>query len=522
MSGAAEQPSAHERPLRAHLIFFQLFLLVVVLSHWPWFDLLPHWDEIGWFLPAALDLYRDGHWIPVSTPPSPHPPGLAAYLAAVWSVTGYSITAARLAMCVLGASLAYVTFLLGIRLCRDSAGAPALSAVLFLLVSPLFYTQSMMTQLDLPAALFTITALLLFLEERIAAAAAACVVLVLVKETGIVLPAVLGGWLISERRYRDAVWFSLPGIVLTGWFIALYRATGHWFGNPSFAEYNLAYPLHPFRLAAGLARRLYALGVGDMQWLGTLAIVGAWRKRLFQDRAWKVTGTFVAAHVAIVTLMGGAQLERYLLPVWPLVFIAAARGFAAWSGRKRIVAPVAMALGLLAGLFLAPPYPFPYENSLAMTDFVNLHRGAAQVLQRRYPDARVATAWPFSDALRHPEFGYVDKPLRVVESADFRPSSLSAWKAGELDVLVLYEREWDPPFNLMRAAWVESLWRRYFDYQPPVTTAECARRFGLRPVTRLESRGQWLEVLARWGANSESTAWQAPNRTNGRRGGTWR
>ena len=37
-------------------------------------------------------------------------------------------------------------------------------AALFLLCDPLFYTQGMMAQLDMPAMLFTVLALLLFFE----------------------------------------------------------------------------------------------------------------------------------------------------------------------------------------------------------------------------------------------------------------------------------------------------------------------------------------------------------------------
>jgi hypothetical protein len=493
-TAVASSPTKHALAAGA---FLAIFLCVVIAAHGPFLKLLPHWDEMGWFLPAALDFYGGGHWIPVTTLPNSHPPGLAAYLTLVWSVTGYSILATRAAMLLLGAVFAFVTFLLAVRLCRNSEGAPALLAVLFLLVSPLYYTQAMMAQLDMPAALLTVTALLLFLDARLATAAIACCALVLVKETGIVAPVVFAGWLFWEKRYRPALWFGLPALVLAGWLLILWRGTGHWFGNAEFTEYNLAYPLHPFRLAAALARRIYALAIADFQWVGVLAIVWGARRGVFAGREWRVAGLLAAANVVVVSALGGAHLERYLLPSWPVFYIAAARAFCAMSRWRLRAGAAVMTCGLIAGLFVFPPYPFPYENNLAMTTLVELHRTAADYLERDHPGATIATAWPLTDALQHPKFKYVSRPFRVVPLADFRPSSVQPVDGRDFDVLVLYSREWEPRFNMMRVEWVEKLWSRYFSYERAITAEECERKFGVHPVARWESRGLWIEVLAK-------------------------
>ena len=111
-----------------------------------------------------------------------------AYLALVWRVVGYSIPATRLSMLALAAAAVVFTFLLGRQL-SDHA-FHAILAVVFLLLDPLFYTQSMMAQLDMPAMLFTVLGLLLFLTDRHVAAAVACTALVLSKETGALLPLI--------------------------------------------------------------------------------------------------------------------------------------------------------------------------------------------------------------------------------------------------------------------------------------------------------------------------------------------
>src|ERR1700689_319082 len=121
------------------------FALIVFLAHLPYLSLPYFWDELGQFVPAALDILRDGAWIPHSAVPNAHPPAVMAYLALVWRTFGYSIAATRSAMLALASLAVLFTFLLGWELGR--ARAPALIAALFLLLDPLFYTQGMMAQL---------------------------------------------------------------------------------------------------------------------------------------------------------------------------------------------------------------------------------------------------------------------------------------------------------------------------------------------------------------------------------------
>src|SRR5258705_12105057 len=86
-----------------YALFFVLFTAVVLISHAPFFDLPFFWDEVGQFVPAALDLFHSGALVPRSATPNAHPPGVMAYLAAVWMVTGFSIISTRAAMLLLAA-----------------------------------------------------------------------------------------------------------------------------------------------------------------------------------------------------------------------------------------------------------------------------------------------------------------------------------------------------------------------------------------------------------------------------------
>ena len=248
MTRAAAPPARRKIRIQSYVWMFLLFAAVIIPAHL-WLARLPYfWDEAGQFVPAALDLLHDGSWIPHSTTPNIHPPALSAYLAGVWRIAGFHPESTRIAMLVMAAFGALAAFLLAIELTREGKGTPALLAAALLCISPVFYAQSVLAQLDLPAMVFTTLALLLFLQNHVRAAAATCVALVLFKETGAVVPLVLGGWLVKERRWREAAWFALPLATLGGWIVVLTRRTGSWVGNAEFARYNLWLPLAPARL----------------------------------------------------------------------------------------------------------------------------------------------------------------------------------------------------------------------------------------------------------------------------------
>ena len=485
-----------ERPqVRNILLVSAVIALFVFLSHAAFLKLPFYWDELGQFVPASLDLFQSGSWIPHSTVANVHPPGVMAYLATVWSIAGYSIAATRFAMLGLAALGVVITLRLAIRMGLQW-NASTLAAG-FLVTCPLFFAQSMMAELDMPAMVFFVLALGLFLEDRIPSAAFACTVLVMVKETGLVAPAWFCVWLWRERRRREALWFLLPLVPLIIWLITLRHGTGYWFGNAAFTQYNLWYPLHPVRLALALLRRLYYLFGGTGHWIGAVALLIAWRQTtLFRTRAWRIAGGLAVAHVLMVSVLGGAVLERYLVPVLPILYIAFAAAIWRLAPQWRIVSAGSLAAALLLANFVNPPYPFPWENNLAFTDFVRLDVEAAQFLEARFPTARIATMFPLASAYRRPEFGYVHRPLNIREISDFRAANVASLARENVEVFVLYSGTWDPMGLTHKATWTEFL-RRYYDFEPPVDANQMRVLAGARPVARWTRRGQWVEIYKR-------------------------
>jgi 4-amino-4-deoxy-L-arabinose transferase-like glycosyltransferase len=484
---------------KTNWIFAAACVPIVFLAHAPLIVLPYFWDELGQFVPAALDIFQDGAWIPHSTIPNAHPPGVMAYLAVAWRIFGCSIPATRAAMLFLASGAVVATCLLSSGLIRDGGRAATLIPALLLVFDPLFYMQSMMGQLDMPAMLFTLLALILFFQDRHGAAALAGTALVLAKETGALLPLMLAVTLVFDQRRARFAWYYLaPFLVLSLWFFALWHGTGQLFGDAGFTHYNLGYALNPVRASLSLVRRAYYLFFADFRWAGSLAILFAWRRTtVYSGRAWRVVWAFVAAHVLMVSLLGGAELERYLLPVIPLLYIAMGAAWTTLSPMWRSASMATVAAGLFVGLFVNPPFPFPFENNLAMVDFVRLHRDAAQFLEQTHPQETIHTAWPLTAALRNPAFGYVDQKMSAAETSDLRYSTLTALDPEAVHVLVLYSRTWEPSWGVLRWPIVTRFLARFYEYERQMDSSEVRRHFGLVQIRRWDRRGQWIEIYAR-------------------------
>lgn len=486
-----------QKRMAAHIVFACAFACILFLSHSGVLNLPYFWDEMGQFIPAALDIQRDGAWIPRTTLPNVHPPGVMAYLATVWQLFGYSVVNTRVAMLLLATAGVMGTFLLAVELGKPLSGAPAFIAVLLLMASPLFWAQAMLAQLDMPAMVFSLFAILLFLRGRTRTSALLCICAVLAKETSLVVPAFLGASLLWERRWTRAVWFTLPAFAIAGWLFYLKSQTGHVFGNAEFTHYNLTFQWHPVRLGLTLLRRVFYLFIDNFHWIGSIALLAAWqRTRIFRTRQWAIVGAIFVAQALAVTVLGGAALERYLMPVLPLFYIAVAAALTTLQPFRRNLAIAIMTAGLIIGIFVNSPFTLPYENNTAFVDFVRLQKLAAEFVETEYRDSTVLSAWPFPDALRRPEFGYVSRPVRTVGLENFNVATVVAAR-GKGDVLVLYSRTWEPSWSLARFPSVKKMLTDYYFYEPQITAEQLERELGLVPVARWERGGQWIEVYAK-------------------------
>jgi len=518
LSGA-ERPRPTASLWTQDLLLFAAIFVVIMLLHAPLLRLPYFWDEAGYYIPAARDLYLTGALIPHSTPSNAHPPLVMAWLALAWRIVGYSPLVTRTAMLLVAAFS-----LLGLfRLARFAANLQvAWSTTALVALYPVFFTQSSLAHLDLAAAGLTFWGLLAYLEDRPWKRALWFSLAALAKETAILAPLALFAWELFARgmparwnglappagRRAQSFILLVPLFPLACWYGYHYLKTGFLFGNPEFLHYNVTATLDPLRIPLALGLRLWQVFGYFGLYLLTIAGLLAMRRPPLTANGdarpripiWMQMAflAVLAAYLAFMSVVGGAVLARYMLPVVPLVMMVLVS--TVWRRVRywRLVVALA-AIAFVAGLLTNPPYGFSIEDNLAYRDYIVMHAEAGRFLALRYPRSRVLTAWPACDELSRPWLGYVSRPFPVVRIEDFTPGqiAIAASANNQFDVVLAFSTKYQPAHPLLEdwALW-QRLKEKYFGYHRDLEPEDVASQLGGSVVFQKKGDGQWVAVIA--------------------------
>ena len=259
-----EYQSSPSNRSRTALIFILLFVAVFTL-HIPLLRLAYFWDEAGYYVPAARDLWLSGSLIPHSTPSNAHPPLVMAYLALCWKLAGFAPVVTRTAMLLVASFSLLGVFRLAQRVASFEV---ALASTLCAAVYPVFFAQSSLAHVDLAAAGLTFWGWHSYVDDKRKSAALWFALAALAKETALLIPLALWGWEwlcpLLKNKFRDSpcppirsFWMLAPCLPLALWYLYHYQQTGFVFGNPEFFRYNVQGTLQPLRIVLALGLRLW-------------------------------------------------------------------------------------------------------------------------------------------------------------------------------------------------------------------------------------------------------------------------
>ncbi|HEU5457516.1 MAG TPA: glycosyltransferase family 39 protein [Terracidiphilus sp.] len=523
-----------ERPLPAWMIFPVIFAALYA-SHYMLLRLPYYWDEAGYYIPAAWDFFRTGSLIPTTTLGNAHPPLESVYLALWWKLSGFSVEVTREAVLLVAALGLLAVWRLAMRLTRRPS--VAFWTVVLTGLYPVWFAQSTLAQADIFAAACALWGLVCALPEtdgagapKAWAAAMWFAATALSKETAVAIPLTLAGasaWEALRKheraRWRDALWLCTPVLPLAGWYVWFHAKTGWWFGDPEFVRYNAEATLSPLRIAAALGYRVLHLTAHMNLFVPVLMMLAAWllleprktekggeRARICSAARWRML-LLLAMSAVLFSVLGGALLTRYLLPMYPLVLLLAVATFY----RRVPWWPVLAALcagAFVLGLTVNPPYRFAPEDNLEYARVVRMDMAGIRELQQRYPDARVLTAWPVSDELTKPELGYVKKPWDVEAIDDFSEEQVAkaAAEPGKYSAALVFSTKYDPPWLPWRLGPKEErLDERYFDLHHDLPPAVIAERLGGKLEWEQRNAGMWIALIRferQYEARAEETA----------------
>jgi 4-amino-4-deoxy-L-arabinose transferase-like glycosyltransferase len=503
---------------KSRAVLYLAFLFAgLVLLHMPLLRLPYFWDEAGYYIPAARDFYLHHQLIPTSTLTNAHPPLPSVYLACAWWLFGYAPIVARCAMLLVATLALLAVFRIGRRLQNETvAWATVASTALY----PIWFAQSSLAHADLLAACFVLWGLAAYFDKQRWTAALLFSLAVLSKETALLFPLVLAAWeraaphIPKLRRIVEpapnlagSLALLFPALPLAAWFEFHYLRTGYIFGNPEFVRYNLQTTHEPLRILFALLHRAWHL-FGHMN-LFVLTVLGlvamAWPavrdKKSERPRiaipAQLVIAALVVANWVAFSIVGGALLARYLLPIYPLVILIWISTF--WRRWKQWWIAVAVVIAaFLAALVWNPHYRYSPEDNLAYADYIRLHQGAASFIEHRLPHAIVLTAWTGTDELTTPWLGYVQQPVRVVPIENFSAGQIlsAAQNQGAFDAAFVFSTKYDPgPTVLSRLRVWEQRNEQYFGFHQDLPPETIAQLLGGKIVWQQHKGAQWAAVI---------------------------
>ena len=203
------------------------------------------------------------------------------------------------------------------------------------------------------------------------------------------------------------------------------------------------------------------------------------------------------ANLLAFSILGGALLTRYLLPVYPLELLVCV---AVWRERTRwwpLLAALTAAV-FLSALWLNPFTFFAPEDNLTYRDMIVVHQEAIAFLNQHYPAATVLTAWPVSADLTRPELGYTAHTFRVETVANFTLPELTqaAQEPGRYDTALLFTTHYTSPAFRHFLLTHPSSWRgRRYTEDLDLTPGQIAGMLGGHVVWQVDRNGEWAAVV---------------------------
>jgi hypothetical protein len=505
-----------DAPLPIWMIFPVIFMALYT-SHITLLRVPYYWDEAGYYIPAAWDFFRTGSLIPTTTLSNAHPPLPSIYLALWWKTCGYFPFVTREAVLMVASLGLLAVWRLTMRLV--GVASVAFWTVLLTGLYPIWFAQSSLAQADIFAAACSLWGLVYALPSRGRVSWTAALwfsAAALCKETAIVIPLTLAAVNVAEgfrlgtqarlKLWREAAWFSTCILPLAAWYAYHYTKTGFLFGNPEYLRYNAEATLNPLRILTAFCHRILHLTAHMNLFVPVLMALAALLlsprpDAEGHDRASLAPSVqmriffLLLANAVLFSVLGGALLTRYLLPMYPLVLLVVVTTFYRRVPFWQVLALISAA-AFFVGLFVNPPYGFAPEDNLAYARVVRMHESAITQMAKLYPGATVLSAWPATDELSRPELGYVKKPWDIVAIDDFSAGQIAraAEETQAYSAALVFSTKYDPdsPFERFSG---EALDERYFGLHHDLPPEEIARQLGGDLVWKRDDDGMWIALI---------------------------
>jgi 4-amino-4-deoxy-L-arabinose transferase-like glycosyltransferase len=370
------------------------------------------------------------------------------------------------------------------------------------------------------------------------------------KETSILQPATLAAFelflLIRSRNnpasrpsqrtahLRTLAALSFPVLPLIAWYAYHHHVTGFTFGNPEYLRYNATANFTVHHVLTSIYYRFLHLFWQRNIWLPiTLALaclflpkrsdsgdgqvprrfsVGSLNPSEEQSGAlapdptpyslFPIPYLLILSNWLAFSVLGGALLTRYLLPIYPLILILCVY---LWQSRTKYLPAFTLvtAAAFISAWWLNPPTSFAPEDNLTYRDMIVVHQQAIDYVAQHYPQATVLTAWPVAADLFNPYLGYVQQPIKAVSIEDFTLPSIQQAAdetrrtgTAPYDTAIVFTTHFlEPGFRSYLQSHPNTFRGRQFAATRDLSPQEIATRLGGHVVVTYDRHGEWAAVL---------------------------
>ena len=385
------------------------------------------WDEMGVYVPAALQMKDTGHisLLPGSITPllsRGHPLLFDFSTALVFKIFGDSLTVGHFFALFLGIITLILFYFFGKAIFNRKV---ACIATVILSVQPVFFTLSVQLVPEMMLAFFTLGCFYGILKHKWILYAVSGSLAMLTKESAIVIPATAVIFLFTEalceknlftwKRFRQLMLCITPFIVF-GFFLILQKIQNGWFLFPEHVGY-----IHWDResLLQGAGRLFRDIFTSQGRWLVGISFLAGIALSIYPKKTQpglnrKILGTFALfILLAVVFADINYYLTRYILYVIPFVVLGGT--YTVLNILERLFRHLNL-IGWLAIILFCGfavnrghvnMFVSPDTCDMTYKEIVNISRDAVHWAEKNLQYDTIEANFPISTCIEDPRYGYL-------------------------------------------------------------------------------------------------------------------
>lgn len=399
------------------ICFLVIFLkLPIIISKTP-----AVWDEAN-YLEGVINIVNN-NLNPLTLYWSYHPPVFVWTMAIFYKLFGNLLLTSRIINVIWAMIAASFTLLLAEKLIGKKL--EAFLVALLLVFSPIFMAQAGLIQLEIALTALTITTVYFYYVNSWYWLGLSASALVLTKESGLIIFLLIIIFeIISKLKDKKLNIFRLKSIksisfilpllsfllwlqankLVHGWYLWPYN----WslFTNLSsnlIGNFKVIYlPLLGFSIS------VYEVGY----WSGVILALTTFMffmkgKKIFKD---KIIFLFVSIIIFFpLVFIFGMPLVRYLLPIYPLVFLLFGLSMSNLKYKKIHLGTIIMILFIPFLISFWHKNMADWEVNMNYLEMAKYHKKIAQLVKDNYSDSKILSYWPITIELIKPYLGYIDE-----------------------------------------------------------------------------------------------------------------